>query len=216
MSLELLRLLDSAKARLERSMQIASETDGIDMEESEDDVLKITEDLCTAEENLRAHQKSLQVAARCETSEEFDKVYAEGFQKNQVKDIKATQGYKTMTSSVNIYLQPSQAAESGATTNVVDDDIEMEDNLQRIDPLTKNPLINPVRNKLCKHVYEKTSITEAIRMNSRTRCPVMGCGNKHFLALNHLEEDNLLKKKLAHLRAQEQKEAEREEETDSD
>lgn len=38
-----------------------------------------------------------------------------------------------------------------------------------IDPLTKQPLSNPVRNKICKHIYGKDSVVQALQKNPRLR-----------------------------------------------
>lgn len=214
MSVDLLRRIDAAKSRLEKTMQLASETEGIDVKAMESDIMNVTEEICKTEEAIKAHQKALRTAAPSNTVDEFDKVYADDFKKHQVKDIKSSDSYKDMCNVANIYLR-SGDANSGATTNVVDDDVEMEENIQTVDPLTKNPLVHPVRNKLCNHVYEKSSITEAIQMNRRTRCPAVGCPNKKCLELADLVEDTLLQKKLAHMRAQEQRDND-EEESDSD
>lgn len=94
------------------------------------------------------------------------------------------------------------------------DDVEMEEHIPTIDPLTKKKLVNPVRNKICNHVYEKSSITEGINMNHRMPCPQLGCGNKKFVCLSDLVEDRLLQKKLAHMRAQELKAQEEADESD--
>lgn len=38
-----------------------------------------------------------------------------------------------------------------------------------IDPLTKQQLSNPVRNKICKHIYGKDSVVQALQKNPRLR-----------------------------------------------
>lgn len=45
----------------------------------------------------------------------------------------------------------------------------MESNLVYIDPITKMPLEDPVRNKICGHNYGRESITQSLKMNSRLR-----------------------------------------------
>lgn len=39
----------------------------------------------------------------------------------------------------------------------------------RIDPLTKGPLYNPVRNVMCGHVYGKDSVMEILEQSGRLR-----------------------------------------------
>lgn len=43
----------------------------------------------------------------------------------------------------------------------------MTETVNEIDPITKGPLEDPVRNKICKHIYGKESIIQAIRMGTR-------------------------------------------------
>lgn len=38
-----------------------------------------------------------------------------------------------------------------------------------VDPLTKKPLENPVRNALCGHIYGKDSVVESLQTNPRLR-----------------------------------------------
>lgn len=38
-----------------------------------------------------------------------------------------------------------------------------------IDPLTKKPLENPVRNKICNHIYGKDSVVQSLQRNGRLR-----------------------------------------------
>lgn len=59
--------------------------------------------------------------------------------------------------------------ESAGTSRIQDDDFIMEDVLCDIDPITKAPLQNPVRNKKCRHIYGRDSITESLNMNPRLR-----------------------------------------------
>lgn len=58
-----------------------------------------------------------------------------------------------------------------------------------IDPITKKKIEYPVINSICKHIYDKTSILEAIALNSRMRCPVIGCGNNIHVAKKHIIDD---------------------------
>lgn len=50
------------------------------------------------------------------------------------------------------------------------DSEELDDNQrQRIDPISKKPIRNPVMNRICKHIYDKQVVLEAIKMNSHMR-----------------------------------------------
>lgn len=51
----------------------------------------------------------------------------------------------------------------------MEDEMAIVDSVSYIDPITKNRLVNPVRNIICKHVYEKRSLEESILINPRMR-----------------------------------------------
>jgi SUMO ligase MMS21 Smc5/6 complex component len=78
-----------------------------------------------------------------------------------------------------------------------DEDIQMEESeLFEIDPLTKGPIRDPVRNIRCNHVYDKASIHNAIRANKNIKCAYVGCSNKQPVLIAHLQDDPVLKAKL--------------------
>lgn len=87
---------------------------------------------------------------------------------------------------------------TGNTTELVQcgDDVEMDMQVSNIDPITKQPLENPCRNKICKHVYGMNSVTEALRLNAGMRCPIVGCANKKKVKLDDLVLDKELARKL--------------------
>jgi SUMO ligase MMS21 Smc5/6 complex component len=78
--------------------------------------------------------------------------------------------------------------------------------------------LNPVRNKICKHVYEEATIKEAIKLNPRTKCPYLGCGNKQPVKLDDFAKDDDLRHKIDIARTQqcEQEENEQANYEDSD
>ncbi|XP_053602131.1 E3 SUMO-protein ligase NSE2-like isoform X4 [Plodia interpunctella] len=67
---------------------------------------------------------------------------------------------------------------------------------QYIDPITKKPIEDPVKNTVCGHIYEKNSIMNLIHRNNRTKCPVAGCGNRGPIQKQHLLTDEELKFRL--------------------
>ncbi|CRK94032.1 CLUMA_CG007556, isoform A [Clunio marinus] len=91
----------------------------------------------------------------------------------------------------NIYL--TMNTESDERT--MNGENSMEENPTIYDPITKNPIADPVRNVICKHVYDKISITAAITQNKLHRCPYIGCVNKR-MSLSNLKPDNDLKRKI--------------------
>lgn len=62
------------------------------------------------------------------------------------------------------------AADGTGRPKLDDDDIEMtQDDINVIDPFTKKRMTDPVKNKVCGHVYERDSITSILKMNKNTR-----------------------------------------------
>lgn len=67
------------------------------------------------------------------------------------------------------------AVNKAKNANVLDESVALtEEQLNEsqhayLDPITKRPIENPVRNKRCNHIYGKNSITELIRQNPRCR-----------------------------------------------
>ncbi|KAF2364597.1 Zinc finger MIZ-type [Trinorchestia longiramus] len=71
-------------------------------------------------------------------------------------------------------------------------DLEMLSSMQDlniVDPVTKKIMTDPVRHKLCGHVYDKVSILQMIKGHGRKgfRCPYMGCACRESIKERHLE-----------------------------
>ncbi|XP_017893537.1 E3 SUMO-protein ligase NSE2-like [Ceratina calcarata] len=62
-----------------------------------------------------------------------------------------------------------------------------------IDPISKKRIVDPVKNSICGHTYDRESITEMLKINKNTRCPVVGCKSKEFVRLTHLRADIVTK-----------------------
>ena len=58
-----------------------------------------------------------------------------------------------------------------------------------IDPISKKRIVDPVKNSICGHTYDRESITEILKINKKTRCPVIGCKSKEFVTLANLRTD---------------------------
>lgn len=64
----------------------------------------------------------------------------------------------------------ANAHDGETSTQDIDDDLSrMADRINDIDPITKQPLENPVRNRQCGHIYGRDSIMQSIQMNRRLR-----------------------------------------------
>ncbi|XP_033223888.1 E3 SUMO-protein ligase NSE2-like isoform X2 [Belonocnema kinseyi] len=78
-----------------------------------------------------------------------------------------------------------------------DDDLQFtQDTVNVIDPFTKKRMTDPMKNKTCGHVYDRKSVNAMLKVNPRTRCPVVGCAHKEYISINNLESDIVLKTRL--------------------
>jgi len=73
--------------------------------------------------------------------------------------------------------------------------------MSTLDPITRKPMSDPVRNKKCGHTYEKSSILELMKQGrstaNQTKCPMAGCPNKAPIRPGDLESDTNMKKAIA-------------------
>jgi SUMO ligase MMS21 Smc5/6 complex component len=78
----------------------------------------------------------------------------------------------------------------------LDDDIAMtQPKLSTKCPYTGQEMVNPVRNKYCKHNYELDGILALIgHRGDRARCPVSGCVNDRPLLRTDMEQNEELKR----------------------
>ncbi|XP_066599542.1 E3 SUMO-protein ligase NSE2-like [Prorops nasuta] len=70
-----------------------------------------------------------------------------------------------------------------------DPDVEMSGGKSMVDPITKKKMVDPVKIVACGHTVERKSIVDLLEINKRTRCPVIGCGNKRYVELENLVPD---------------------------
>ena len=100
------------------------------------------------------------------------------------------------------------SSSSSSSSGSDDDLIVVKTEHNTIDPITKKQIVDPVRNKKCNHIYEKSTIYSMIdlaRENSKpVKCPYMGCNERDFkktdlvrdkTVLNHISEMNNQKEK---------------------
>ncbi|GAB0094950.1 E3 SUMO-protein ligase NSE2 [Sergentomyia squamirostris] len=94
------------------------------------------------------------------------------------------------------FLQFKQAYLDGAGPSTTSEEMTVTETVQTVDPFTKKPLQNPVRNKTCNHVYDRDCLKNIIKLNNRVRCPYVGCSNKSRLRMEDVEEDDVLKMQM--------------------
>merc|ERR1711902_264852 len=77
-----------------------------------------------------------------------------------------------------------------------DDLIVVKTEHNTIDPITKKQIVEPVRNKKCNHIYEKSTIysmIELARENSKpVKCPYMGCNCRDFKKTDLVKDKDVL------------------------
>jgi len=95
----------------------------------------------------------------------------------------------------------SKPAKPAPDSSDEDDLIVVKTDYNTVDPITKREIVDPVKNKKCGHIYEKSTIYPMIdqaRENQKpVRCPYMGCNCRDFTkkdlvkdreVLGHLEQ----------------------------
>lgn len=155
--------------------------------------------LLTIKENAKRMNQAMEVAKDQSTTEDFERELQNQLQTVHCKkfDAKKSSDFKTFKQQLMQIAANANCGEvSGNTTRIESDDFVMESEINVFDPLTKQRMQNPVRNTLCNHHYEKSSILEAIHLNRALRCPVAGCGNKTPVTQKHLVDDSMFKMRL--------------------
>uniref|UniRef100_U5ES58 E3 SUMO-protein ligase NSE2 n=1 Tax=Corethrella appendiculata TaxID=1370023 RepID=U5ES58_9DIPT len=158
----------------------------------------IVHDICDVELKYGNHKKSLTNAQQCVTLETFDNTYRAST--NQNTNPKNCKRFKDFNSNVTNLLNREQQEHLDDSIN---EQLLQDVALHRIDPFTKRPMRNPVRNSVCKHVYDKDSVKGVLKVNAQTRCPVVGCSSKQYIQMNQLVEDKELRRKLEKVAASE-------------
>lgn len=112
----------------------------------------------------------------------------------------------------------SRSSRGGAAD---DDEDDLEIVQSRVDdvhtlkcPITGMFFVNPVKNKVCNHVYDRAGLDQLIRAKKHT-CPVPGCANRS-LSLAQVEEDEQMKLKVKRHKAREEAEKRKKDLEDDD
>ena len=155
--------------------------------------------LCKLEQDFQVENAFAQTF-QCQSLENFDVEYkrqfAEEAQKNDTGESQRYLKFMTDLEDVQSAVNRTSCADSQIDQSVDINGISVQSlTTLFIDPITKNPIKNPVRNKNCKHIYDEESIMQAIQINERVRCPYVGCTVKKVLA-SDLMEDRELKQKI--------------------
>lgn len=163
---------------------------------------KIVEQLINIKNDVKKADKALQVAKDKQSIAQFNESFVKELQKQPKGKPKITDEYKRLMDEIRTLL--SMNIEAVASTSIVEGDgFQMEIEISDLDPLTKRPMTHPVKNSVCGHYYEKSTILESIQVNPRLRCPIAGCGNNQFVQKAHLVEDPVFRMKLQRRRNEE-------------
>lgn len=167
--------------------------------------LNLAAQLLSTKDMAKRADEALEISKEQRTKEDFEKEYDQQLQQRLTKKYNSRKcaEYISFKQQLMQIAQSRDAEASGSNpTHMETDDFVMESEINVFDPLTKQRMTNPVRNTLCNHHYEKSSILEAININKGLRCPVAGCGNKQAVKQQHLVDDNAFKMRLQELAAQ--------------
>jgi SUMO ligase MMS21 Smc5/6 complex component len=190
------RSVEKALANLERTMKLIAEcSDAGDINDVEP-FTAIAEHILATAQKHDDHTKALEVAAT-KSYEEFDNSYKEALEPTDTRtSVRLSDKFKRFESDAKALFANVAVRGTGSSLVNLDDDVAVGNSVSNIDPITKQPIQCAVRNQKCNHVYDKSSIAESLRYNSRLRCPIIGCGNKQFVTMADLVEDKELQRQF--------------------
>uniref|UniRef100_A0A182JQ84 E3 SUMO-protein ligase NSE2 n=1 Tax=Anopheles christyi TaxID=43041 RepID=A0A182JQ84_9DIPT len=164
----------------------------------------LVEKLCEIDSQMNYHRKAIAESYSEQTVESFDQRYETNLERKKPQ-VRGHKRYKDFVQYAKPLLNPSLQGQSRQPQKNDDDDdgdLVVEGDVGvMVDPITKRPLEVPVRNKQCKHVYEKSAIENMLKQNPRTRCPVMGCAAQGYVQQHLLELDITLQQQLIQTRS---------------
>lgn len=70
---------------------------------------------------------------------------------------------------MNFSIDPEAATNENEANNDDDDLVLTDKQINVIDPITKKRIVDPVRNTICGHVYDRDSVTALVKGNKHTR-----------------------------------------------
>ncbi|XP_033171643.1 E3 SUMO-protein ligase NSE2-like [Drosophila mauritiana] len=178
--------------------------DGGEIQKLLDQNVELAEDLIRTKSKHQLLNKALKHAKNSSnTVEKFEEVWKErsaAVEQTRI-DVKNSAEFKNFMKAVES-AAPQEGAEINGQANgpAHDEDLIMEATGAEVfslyDPWSKALIKNPVRNKICGHVYERDSVMLIIKDNIGIRCPVIGCANRSYIQPVHLVKDHDLQQKL--------------------
>ncbi|XP_016963324.1 E3 SUMO-protein ligase NSE2-like isoform X2 [Drosophila biarmipes] len=111
-------------------------------------------------------------------------------------DTKNTAEYQSFKRSIEACISKPEPEAIDSDEDVVPMELSGVNVFSPYDPWTKALIRNPVRNKMCGHIYDHEYVHGIIKNNIGIRCPVAGCGNKVHIHPAHLIKDEAVKQKI--------------------
>lgn len=193
--------VEEAIQSLIKTAELAAQYGGEEQKNS-DTFRRMIVDLLNIKNDVKKADKAFQEAKDQQSIAQFDEKFSQALNKQPNGKPERTDEYKRIMEEIKTLL--SMNLESVASTSFVEGDgFQMEIEICDLDPLTKRPMTHPVKNSICGHYYEKSTILESIQVNPRLRCPIAGCGNNQFVQKPHLVEDPVFRMRLQRRRNEE-------------
>ncbi|XP_046827571.1 uncharacterized protein LOC124428040 isoform X2 [Vespa crabro] len=73
-----------------------------------------------------------------------------------------------------------------------DEELQLSGSINIIDPISKMRIKDPMKN-ICGHTYDRETIMALLKVNRKTRCPMVGCKNKEYIDIANLQTDVVMK-----------------------
>lgn len=153
---------------------------------------KTVEELCATDKQFKVSCKCLSKLEETEghcTYNELKTALKESLEKNREKgklDFKKHERHIEWKEKLNAVITESAEDEDLVCT---------EADINIIDPYTKALIQNPIKNKLCGHHYEKTSILSLLQAQKKAIvCPYSGCRSRKFTEADLIEDRQLTRK----------------------
>ncbi|KAK7091441.1 E3 SUMO-protein ligase NSE2-like isoform X2 [Littorina saxatilis] len=106
-------------------------------------------------------------------------------------DLKKHEKYTELEQKIWDSQNPDVAPSSLVISSpVMEEDVEMtQEQVNTRCPYTGQEMVDPVRNVICKHAYDKTGITHYVtKRGKKAVCPVAGCKNSKPIVVKDLED----------------------------
>ncbi|KAL5290716.1 cerv family protein [Megaselia abdita] len=176
--------VDIALKDLIRAAEIAAQI-GTEDEKNPTKFITSAEQILEVKRDAKISEKALELCNEADSIEGVEDI---------LRDAKAeaSSSNRVSQSALKEFKQNINRILGGHNISVVAQDMDLnvtQSAFNDIDPITKRKIEHPVVNKICGHIYDKASVLEAISLNKRMRCPVIGCGNNKHVAKSHIVDD---------------------------